>query len=199
MALDRYHCLFLALTILFIILWVKCYFDMFSNVIKVRSSVDGKEYKVQEDLKCPKCAANQMAKIHGNIKRLINHLKAKYPSDPRVNNIVARYNPEHVSEGPPSNGKDTSYSIAKGRRIVFCLRSGRNPDEIHDINTLMFVGIHELAHLASDTYGHNKEFVQNFKFLLHESDNIGVYTIENYYRRPVEFCGMMINSNPVAV
>ena len=30
-------------------------------------------------------------------------------------------------------------------------------------------------------------------------NNIGVYTIENYYRRPVEFCGMMINSNPVAV
>lgn len=189
------------LIVIFIVILycIFCYFlgDCFSNTKEVKSSIDGKKYKVQEDLACPSCAADQMAKINSNIKLLIRTLMIKYPQDPRVQRLKDRYNPENVLEGAPGNGKDTSFSIAKGRKIVFCLRSAKNPDVIHDINILMFVAIHELAHLASVSYGHNREFVNNFKFLLIESENLGIYKNENYYRKPVEFCGMVINSNPV--
>jgi hypothetical protein len=41
--------------------------------------------------------------------------------------------------------------------------------------------------------------MNNFKFLLIEGNNCGVYKIENYRRNPKEFCGMKINSNPVPV
>lgn len=176
-----------------------CYLfgDCFSNTIPIKSALDGNSYKVQEDLACPTCAADQMARINSNIKLLIRTLMIKYPQDQRVLRLHDRYDPQNVLEGAPGNGKDTSFSIAKGRKIVFCLRSAKNPDVIHDMNILMFVTIHELAHLASVSYGHNREFVNNFKFLLIESEALGIYKNENYYRKPVEFCGMIINSNPV--
>lgn len=169
------------------------------QLTKVKSNVDNKDYNVLESYACPSCAADQMARINKNIEKLFNHLKKKYPDRSNVNLMIQRYNENNVSEGPPNNGKDTSYSISKGRKVVFCLRSGNDPNKIHDLNLLMFVTLHELAHLASTTYGHNREFMNNFKFLLIEGNNCGVYKIENYRRYPKEFCGMKINSNPVPV
>ena len=39
----------------------------------------------------------------------------------------------------------------------------------------MFVAIHELAHIASETIGHNDEFWNNFKFLLDNAVEIKIY------------------------
>lgn len=185
------------IAVILFILWYGC--EFFTQLTPVKSKIDNKDYKVLENYSCPTCAADQMAKIHMNIEKLFNHLKKKYPDRPNVARMIDRYNKDNVTEGPPNNGKDTSYSISKGRKIVFCLRSGNNPEQIHDLNLLMFVTLHELAHLASSTYGHNREFINNFKFLLIEGNNCGVYKIENYRRYPKEFCGMKINSNPIPV
>ena len=70
------------------------------------------------------------------------------------------------SEPDPTNDF-TSYSLNKGEKIVFCLRS-EETKQLHDINIIMFVAIHELAHVMSVTIGHNEEFYTNFRFLLQE-------------------------------
>jgi predicted metal-dependent hydrolase len=65
-----------------------------------------------------------------------------------------------------------------------------------DENTLMFVAIHELSHVASVSIGHNKEFWDNFKFLLKEAKDAGVYKMVDYSANNQEYCGMTITDNP---
>ena len=52
---------------------------------------------------------------------------------------------------------------------------------IHDINTLTFVFIHELAHISIPYDGHPPEFWEAFRLLLIDSNNIGL--IDFYIRQ----------------
>ena len=60
----------------------------------------------------------------------------------------------------------------------------------------MFVAIHELAHIASETVGHNDEFWNNFKFLLDNAVEIKIYSPVDYKKNNIEYCGMKITDNP---
>ena len=65
-----------------------------------------------------------------------------------------------------------------------------------DLNTLVFVALHELTHLMTSSIGHKKDFWDNFKFMLEEANEIGVYQPVNYAQKPQEYCGMSIDNNP---
>ena len=95
-----------------------------------------------------------------------------------------------------NDNNSTSYSVAKGKKLVLCLRSKKDK-RIHDKNLLIFVNIHELAHIMSISYGHNAEFMQNFKFLLNEAIEMGIYKKINFFAKPREYCGMTVSSSPV--
>jgi len=161
------------------------------NTIEMKSTLDGNEYNVQEDLNCPKCAADLLAQVHTNTKELINVLD---PNDPRTQRIKSRYDSDNIYEGKPNGGSDTSYSLNKGQKIVYCLRSGRNNDKLHDLNLVQYVAIHELGHLASAGWGHGAEFRKNFSWLLREANKNGIWKYENYRKNPREYCGIMINA-----
>lgn len=167
------------------------------NIVEVKSDVDGEEWKVQGDLPCPKCAANLLAEAHQDILKLFEHLKKKYPNDPRVHRLISRYDPDRIYEGRPSPGGmgDTSYSLNKGQRLVFCTRSGRNLARLVEKNLFYFVLLHEHSHLSTNSYGHNKEFNDNFKWLLKEAIEIGMYKPVDYRRYPKEYCGIMVNQS----
>jgi len=66
-----------------------------------------------------------------------------------------------------------------------------------DVNTVMFVTLHEMAHLMTVSSGHTQEFWTNFRRLLQDAMKAGVYTQINYSRSPVEYCGMMITDSPL--
>ena len=65
-----------------------------------------------------------------------------------------------------------------------------------DENTLTFVAIHELSHIASESIGHNDEFWKNFKFLLEYAEKIKIYKPIDYKKNPKNYCGMRITDNP---
>ena len=60
----------------------------------------------------------------------------------------------------------------------------------------MFVTIHELAHVMTESVGHEPEFWNNMSYLLHEAEKLGIYTHKEYSKVPVNYCGMEINSTP---
>ena len=60
----------------------------------------------------------------------------------------------------------------------------------------MFVAIHELAHVASEKIGHSNEFWSNFKFLLVNAKEIGIYDPVDYKKKQVNYCGMQISDSP---
>ena len=92
------------------------------------------------------------------------------------------------------NSELTSYSINKGEEIVFCLRC-KKTHQLHNINLLMYVAVHEMAHTACPEIGHTPLFNNIFKFLLEQAVIHSLYIYENYYINPVQYCGMELYSN----
>lgn len=163
------------------------------GLIKVKSKIDNEEYTVQIKDDAVE-AANLIATIKGKLNTLLEHLEKTYGhSDYRVSLLKDNYKPERLSEGVDTPGY-TSYSINKGEKIVLCLR---NRDKLMDINTMMFVVLHEFAHLATESIGHTEEFWTNFKWILEESVNIGIYTRQDFKNKNVDYCGIKITSTPL--
>ena len=88
----------------------------------------------------------------------------------------------------------TSYSVNKGDKIVLCIRSRKN-NTIHNINILMYVAIHELAHIGCPEKNHTPLFHDIFKFMLSKCVELRIYNPRKYDINPVEYCGMYINSS----
>jgi hypothetical protein len=163
------------------------------GLIKVKSKIDDEEYTVQIKDDAVE-AADLIATIKGKLRTLLEHLEKTYGnSDIRVMALKENYIPDRLSEGVDTPGY-TSYSINKGEKIVLCLR---NRDKLMDINTMMFVVLHEFAHLATESIGHTEEFWTNFKWILEESINIGIYTRQDFQNKNVDYCGIKITSSPL--
>ena len=163
------------------------------GLITVKSNVDNKEYIVQikdDSLE----AANLIAKIREKLVILMEHLEKSYgKNDNRIKQLKKNFRPDRLKEGVTTPGY-TSYSINKGEQIILCLR---NNDKLVDINTLFFVVLHEFAHLATESIGHTEEFWDNFRWILEESINIGLYIKQDFNTKSVEYCGMSITSSPL--
>jgi predicted metal-dependent hydrolase len=164
---------------------------MSDNLIKVKSSKDNREYIVR-DLPNAINAANKLSMINEKILLLIDHLDENKEN---VKRLKKNYRPDSLSE----NTKDsihTSYSLNKGEKISLCLREKSEDIIFEDDNTIIFVVIHELAHLMSESIGHTDEFWDNMRYLLEESRKVGIYKVVDYKKENVEYCGMYIKSTP---
>ena len=162
----------------------------------VISNVNGKKYCVRERKNIDR-ATGLLARTTLNLEKLVNHLKSKYPDSSNVKRLVNKFNPEKIKEILP-NSEYTAYSENKGEKIAFCLSSESKKDlsNLIDENTLMFVALHELSHVASESIGHNDEFWNNFKFILKEANDINIYTPIDYSKDNQDYCGMKIKDNP---
>lgn len=158
------------------------------------SDVDGNKYCVRERNKL-KLAADKLANVNVKLKQLVKHVGKKYPDRENCKRLVSKFNPKKIYETLPTS-EYTAYSQNKGEKLAFCLNTKKNGGKLIDLNTLTFVAIHELAHIASKSIGHNEEFWNNFKFLLEEAEIIGVYKPEDYKEDPKNYCGMKITDNP---
>jgi|TARA_B110000971_G_C19891010_1_gene445313 hypothetical protein len=158
------------------------------------SDVDGNKYCVRERNKL-KLAADKLANVNVKLKQLVKHVGKKYPDRANCKRLVSKFNPKKIYETLPTS-EYTAYSQNKGEKLAFCLNTKKNGGKLIDLNTLTFVAIHELSHIASKSIGHNEEFWNNFKFLLEEAEIIGVYKPEDYKENPKNYCGMKITDNP---
>ena len=158
------------------------------------SSKDGNRYCVREREKM-ELAADLLAEATKRMKDTVAYLKQKHPDDPRTIRLVKGFNPKNISETLPTS-ELTAYSENKGEKIAFCLNKSKKSSKLIDINTLTFVSLHELSHVATESIGHNQEFWQNFKWVLENAKEAGIYSPVDYKKYPEEYCGMNINDNP---
>tara|TARA_B110000908_G_C10004020_1_gene335436 strand:- start:97 stop:579 length:483 start_codon:yes stop_codon:yes gene_type:complete len=159
------------------------------------STIDNNEYLVRnrED---KQEGANLLANVKLNLDKLVNYLKENNVKDKRVQRLVEKYNPKNISESIP-NTNYTSYSVNKGEKIVFCIRSKDEKQKLVNINTIMFVAIHEIAHVMTKSIGHTDEFWENMKYLLKKGIKIGIYNKVDYKKNPVKYCGTDITNSPL--
>jgi hypothetical protein len=169
--------------------------------LTVMRAADGDLYKVQ-DLPHKQEAVEMMSKIMANLEKVVSLYKQdEYLTDEPAKLLVERFRPSSIMENSMTS-EDTSYSENKGDKIVICLRDKTSPPDypLIDLNTAMFVVLHEMAHLmtaALDGHKHTREFWSNFRRLLEDASKIGVYTPTNYSKSPVHYCGMLITDSPL--
>ena len=169
-----------------------------SDLVKVLSSVDQREYVVR-DMPDKNDAANMLANLRQRLLSLNTSLEKYYPKDRRVQTLVNRFNPDAISEiSAHANPKYTSYSVGKGKQIIFCLRSRDKTQQLISEQTLTFVAIHELAHVMTISVGHTEEFWENMRFLLANAIEWKLYTPIIYAKKPQPYCGLQITSSPLA-
>ena len=186
----------IVLVIFIIIVALKLYFNSDTFNLKcIISDVNGNTYCVRDRHKL-ELAADRLAHVNNNLNKLVNHLAAKYPDKKNVQRLINGYNPKKIYETLPTS-EFTAYSENKGEKLAFCLDTEKNSKgRLIDINTLMYVALHEVSHIATKSIGHNDEFWNNFKFMITEAKEINIYNPVDYKKEPARYCGMNISDNP---
>jgi hypothetical protein len=193
--MERIDILGIIMIAFIIILCLKIYSESDAFNLKcIISDVDSKTYCVRERPKL-ELAADLLAQVAKKCKILVNYVDKKYPEDEDIQRLVKNFNPTKISETLPTS-KLTAYSENKGKKIAFCLNKKKNSSELIDLNTLMFVAIHELSHIMTESVGHEPEFWANFKILLENAKEANVYDPQDYKKDPENYCGMQITDNP---
>lgn len=174
----------------------------------VRSDVDHQMYMVRNQ-KDKQKAANLLARIKANIYQITNYMYQKLQDPktadlprykefkPYILQLKEKINNVVVKESS-SNSVYTSYTVNKGEQIIFCIRSKSiskiiNSSNIHDINLVMYVALHEISHVACPEYNHTPLFKKIFRFICEEAIELGIYKKIDFGNTPREYCGMRIN------
>jgi WLM domain len=191
--------------IVIILLFMLYKFRYLFQTEHVKSNVNFVTYRVanQPD---KQDASDTVARLDQFAKEFIKNMKSRYSAagrDPLGYELVANLEKRYkggstISENAPNNS-DTSYTLNKGDYIVMCLREKKPPYKLHDIETLKFVFLHELAHVAMTMTDseHSMNFWKQFKFLLEEAHNQGLYVPVDYEKFPTNYCGTEIKYNPI--
>lgn len=188
--------------ILFIIVFVLFFSYMMkreqrnADVTYVTSKIDGEKYLVR-NLPDKENAADVIATIKKNLIKLTDYLHVHQTEHEGVTQLVERFDPSRIVENEGTDKNTTSYSINKGEKIVLCLRFRDKTKQLVPMNTLMFVSLHEMAHIMTKSIGHTDEFWDNFEYLLKKAIELGIYSPIDYAKSPVKYCGIVINSTPL--
>lgn len=137
-------------------------------------------------------AASHLATLDTLLTRFLAYLESRSPDDRCLVRIRERWSGT-LSE-TPGNADNVAYSIGKNS-IYICVRE--KSGKLADVNTSMFVLIHEIAHVATDSIGHTREFWRNMKYLLEMAEEAGVYTYVNHDKTSESLCGRTLGSNPL--
>jgi hypothetical protein len=177
--------------------WLTNIFSSNYPLVPVKSTVDGRTYRVR-DMDDKQEAANLMAKLRLKISSLCTALTKKYPDKKQVQLITQNFrdDPNRFLEATP-DAAHTSYSVNKGEEIHLCLRQrGGQNEHLVDDNVMMFVALHELSHVCTESVGHGPDFWNNFGWILKEAEALGYYKYTDFQSHPVSYCGVSITDSP---
>lgn len=160
--------------------------------------VTGEGFTVQNNKDEPEWVRLEVARRIGNaarnIDKLVIHMYEKGIPDQNVAKRLAgrwkriRSNSNGLRE-TGSGESSAAYTVNKGDQMRICVRDEKSDNLFENENDMMFVLIHELAHLMSKSYGHNLEFKKNFSIITRIAVELGIYDYIDYQKNPTNFCG----------
>jgi predicted RND superfamily exporter protein len=168
-----------------------------TTLIYVQSDIDDKMYLVR-DLGDKQRAANMLSRLKVNIYKIRDHLVkniGKYPNmEPHIKQLNRKLKHTEYNEST-EDSVYTSYSVNKGEQIVFCLRSKEYKNELHSLNLVMYVTLHEMAHVACPEFGHTALFKEIFAFFAKIAIEMGIYKRIPFNKYRQEYCGLYIENS----
>ena len=155
------------------------------------------------DLPDSQQAANLLAKIMLTMDKLVTRIISDYDAGllktsldieyiNYVRTIKKRLPFVKISENP-TDSQYTSYSVNKGEELVFCIRD-KKKFKLHNINELLYVAIHEIAHIGCPEVGHTQLFQNINLYLLEKAVCYKLYEYVDYSENNKDYCGMMLTS-----
>jgi hypothetical protein len=180
------------------------------DMVFVISDLDKDSYMVR-NLKDKQQAANILARLKSNIYAITNYMNKKLENPkfanlprylefkPYILQLKTKINGVTIKESS-ANTVYTSYTVNKGEQIIFCIRSKAitsilHSSNIHDINLIMYVALHEISHVACPEYDHTPLFKKIFRFICEEAIEMGIYEKIDFRNYPKEYCGMNIHDS----
>lgn len=171
------------------------------------NNIDGRCYSISTkfDENTYQDASEKLALINKKIIEILRYLRNKYIWNENSNQyrtemvkrLLLLYNQENLIENSPEGIVNTSYVEDKGRVFAICLREKITGNYLFEnLDTLIFVALHEISHIANKTWKHGNEFWHDFKIILEEAVESGLYYPINYKVYPVQYCGLTITYNP---
>jgi predicted metal-dependent hydrolase len=185
-----------------IIIFIYIYFFLNKKNFVSIESYNGTKYMVYND-NLNKDKANLLELVVKNMCILKNSLVKDIESNDLkeyksyIKQLDKNFNENRtlIYETDPTSDL-TSYSVNKGEELSVCLKS-KSSGQLHDINLLMYVIIHEMSHFACPEIGHGALFQKIFKKFIDISIKLEIYHYEDYSSKPVEYCGMILSSNVI--
>jgi hypothetical protein len=173
-----------------------------TNAVYVKSTLDGNDYLVQNGSDKQQ-VADLLAHLKQNCDILIDHISKKVQQNKytkfadNITLLETRYHSKKTIFTQNLFNIGTSYTINKGDLIAFCTNNKNTHTPVYDINTMMFVLCHEMAHIGSETYDHTPEFILFFKHLLQTAVELNLYRNVDYSKDPIDYCGISLHHNPL--
>ena len=186
--------------ICFLIVVLIYFYDKYYNTHKVVIGKSGRSYHIRirrEEFTnvSDNDIINRLEEIDSRIKKLCDTLVVEnYPDRERAERTKEKWDNIIIKE-TYENESSIAFVINKGDEMSICL-TNKETGNLEDINTTMFVVLHEVGHLMSVNWGHDEEFWTNFKLILRKAQEIDIYNYTNYNNTPEEYCGISIYSNP---
>ena len=179
--------LFLTILIILVI-----YFLYFNDSRIEWEAYNGKKYKIKNDSKeINQQKADLLAKLEIEILKLMDHMvENKLPTEEIAKRLRSRY--DGIGETPQGEKSGAAYTINKGHIYCCLITKGK----LNNLMDCIFVLLHELAHLMSNSYGHGPEFKQNFNFIVKLAVKLGIWKDPKYENRSVDYCGVKVTNSP---
>ena len=191
--------------VIFLFIILNSYQQIKGDMVYVKTA-NGRSFLVRniiEKSHSKEKSADILNKVLDNLLIIKKELEVnkKYNSHPAVKRLTNNFKASSITESLPDS-EYTSYSLNKGEKISMCIRYKKNVDgkKINDfisMNTIMFVAIHEMAHVMTKSIGHKDDFWQNMRIILCIAQEKGLYTRKDYSIGTTAYCGTEITSTPL--
>lgn len=110
--------------------------------------------------------------------------RSQYPQLQQISDNYAKIDPAY---GKIPLREGTSAYTENKSVITICLKDPES-GHVYDMNTLMYVALHELAHATTSEEGHGEKFKARFQELLKKGYQLGFYNPN--IPMPPAYCGV---------
>ena len=186
--------MYLEIFLIILIICVLCF--IFGNDTRIEiEGYNNKKYKIRpnnnKDLM--KRKADFLANLDIKAENITKDMYTdNYPNKEIASRLYSRFKNSSIDETPP-NDNGAAYTINKGP-ISICIQ--KKDGTFHNGEDAFFVILHELAHIMSNSYGHGKEFQDNFDYIIKYAVKKNYWKDKEYENKPTDYCGVNITSSP---
>ena len=177
----------LAIVCVFLVLLLQSLADQSVKLVTYRSEMY--QVRVGMSKSAEEAVLRQLHTLRLEAQQIALHLRTTAEND--VDDAMARRLETRLryiifgQRSPAKDGNHVGVTINKSFKLRLCMP---DPDgRLLDGTAMRFVMIHELAHVASESIGHNAEFDQNNETILQAAETLGFYTRQQ--GKPVTYCG----------